>query len=660
MSAPRRALALLALLVVAAAWALTAAAGPQPGAPDADVRATARFLDDPRASWPLIVPGVESRYLSSFDRSGGNADGFAGSFSTRYRSERGEYVIVDVLGPGVLRSLWFTGPDEGGAGLDLGKLRFRFDGEPEPRFEATVKQLFGGRRAPFRKPLVANNKVSTGGFASWVPLSFRQRLIVTTAKKPSFYIAQYDTLPRAAGLASTRRDGRDAAIKAARRTFTRALRAGGLDAGKRLVKVPLSTSREGAGTIELIELTTRKRLDLATLRSARVRIYWDGEKRASVDAPLGMFFGLGRGVAKLRAIAFSCDGRRRFRNRFPMPYWRGFRLEVSGVPAAAKAQLRIAVGTQRFERGRAGYFHTHHQPLRLTQRGRDFVWLARRGAGKLVGTVLAIEPTDPDNKRWWEGDLRSYVDGRRTPGLHGTGLEDDHLGGWSNTFFSRPFTLPMHGEPTSKLIERKGRQHNAKISLYRLWPGITFLSEIQHSVEHGDRNRVNARYGGLAFFYALRGGPLLVETDKLDLADAKSRAAHAFKSAGLTVSRNVYSAFEGRAYMTPLTAVALHHSGALRFKLRARADNRGCFLRRLYDQRLGRQRAAVKVDGKDAGEIYAVEGNSWRRWAERDFWLRAELTAGKKELELTITPAAKSPPFNAVQYRLLCVRGTTS
>src|SRR5262245_13098354 len=39
---------------------------------------------DPLADWPLLPIGVESRQFSSFDRAGGNDDGFSGRYSALY------------------------------------------------------------------------------------------------------------------------------------------------------------------------------------------------------------------------------------------------------------------------------------------------------------------------------------------------------------------------------------------------------------------------------------------------------------------------------------------------------------------------------------------------------------------------------------------------
>jgi hypothetical protein len=598
----------------------------------------------------VIVPGVESRYFSSFDRRGGNADGFRGRYSALYRLESGEHVIFDALGPGVLRTLWFTGPEEGGEGLDLGAIRFYLDDEARPRIETDVERLFAGKQAPFSAPLVANNRVSTGGFVSWVPIPYRKRLIITTQRRAGFYIAQYDTLPAGSAVASWRPGQDHGPLK---RAFEAAAR--GLTAQAGLVRVPLSYRHRGAGTVELLRFEPADAAQAARLGQARITIAWDGSTRPAVDAPLDAFFGSGLGPTRVRAVAFAMS-KRGYENRLPMPFWRGFALRVMGI----EGTLRLRIGPPRFARGQAGHLHATFRDERLAAGSGDFLWGVRRGAGKLVGTVLTIRPPTPETKRWWEGDLRSYADGRRTPGLHGTGHEDDHLGGWSNTFFSRAFTLPMHGEPRVELIETEGVQHNARISLYRLWPGIHFMDRLSHGVEHGSGNRVPARYAGLALYYALPGPGRLETTDTLTLGDPASRARHGYRLEGEQASKALRSAFEGRAFRETVEGLVHYHRGPARFHLKARPDNRGCFLRRTYDQRQGRQRAAVRVDGARVADWYTAEGNPHLRWAERDLFLPAAVTGGKRRLAVEILPGPAGPEWSAAAYALLCVAGPTS
>ena len=58
--------------------------------------------------YPRLRNDVQAHYLSSYDRSGGNDDGFDGTYSALYIDERGEHVIFDVKGSGTLYNLWFT------------------------------------------------------------------------------------------------------------------------------------------------------------------------------------------------------------------------------------------------------------------------------------------------------------------------------------------------------------------------------------------------------------------------------------------------------------------------------------------------------------------------------------------------------------------------
>ncbi len=602
------------------------------------------FFEHPYDTWPLVGQGIESRYFSSFDRTGGNADGFSGTFAVLYALQNGEHVIFDALGPGVLNTLWFTGPEEGGRDLDLGQLKFYFDDEKQPRIKTTAARLFGGKEAPFLAPLVQDNLQSSGGFVSWAPLPYLKRLIITTEKRPRFYIAQYDTHPPGAKLPSW---SPRLSNTTARETF----RAASRPASERgLKRIPLHTRHRGAGTINLIQFRPVAPVTVEKLNRARIQIFWDGEETPGVDVPLGLFFGSGLGEVCISSLAFNMR-RGAYQNRLPMPFWRGFELRVMGI----KGELKIALGPARFRQDQAGTLRAHFQAAFPTRPDHDFEWLNYKGAGKLVGTVLTIRPPHPEVKRWWEGDLRSYADGRRTPSMHGTGLEDDHLGGWSNTFFTNPFSLPMHGEPGVKIIEYEGEQYNAQVTLYRLWPGIRFAGSIRHSLEHGNRNGVQALYAGVAFFYAMRGGSRLRETDQIDLGSPHARSSHGFSVQGPQQLDRLESAFEGREDEVLKEDQILAHQGAARFKVTIVPQNRGCILRRLYDQHTPRQRARVLVDGKYLTDWYIVERNSELRWAERDLFIPPAVTRGQRSLIIRIEPTPLSPPWNAAEYRVLCV-----
>src|SRR3990172_1955117 len=143
--------------------------------------------------YPILDPGVQAHYLSSFDRSGGNDDGFDGTYSALYVDAKGEQVIFDVKGPGTLYTLWFTSRVNGWSPLGSGRIRFYFDDEANPRIDMDIDELFSGRNPPFAPPFVYHAFQSTGGYVSAMPFPFGRRLKITTEKRVGFYNAYYHT-----------------------------------------------------------------------------------------------------------------------------------------------------------------------------------------------------------------------------------------------------------------------------------------------------------------------------------------------------------------------------------------------------------------------------------------------------------------------------------
>lgn len=467
--------------------------------PPFDVVSTEGALDN----WPRIVPGVEAHAFTSHDRGGGNDDGFSGAHSELYTNERGEHVIFDALGPGVLRTLWFTSNTDGNGTLFEKKLRFYFDDERSARFTIDANELFSGGVAPFVRPLVADNQSSTGGFVSWVPLVFARRLVVTTEVKAGFYQAHYETFPPDWIVPST-------TIRSAAPALVERFTKLGFSELPRET-VDADTAKSGAGILDVLHVTPSALDDPtpAELAAARIRIWFDGATKPQVDVPLTMFFGAGFGDAVVRAIPWT-TARGGYESTFPMPYWEGFRLQITGLPAF----VSIHTSPPRWPRGETGTFTAIASEAKPTVPGADFVYADVIGAGKIAGMVLTVEPRSPTAKQWWEGDMRTMVDDLASPSIHGTGHEDDFLGGWSNEFFDRPFTLPMHGVPKTELLERvPGTQYNAKITAYRLFPGITFLGHVRHSTEHGPANMRDADYESATFLYHQARSRLL-QTDE--------------------------------------------------------------------------------------------------------------------------------------------------
>jgi hypothetical protein len=598
------------------------------------------------AEWPVVRVGVESREVSSFDRAGGNDDGFAGTYSALYIDGNGEQVIFDALGPGRLDTLWFTSSVSGTAPLGIGRVRFYLDGAATPATTADADAIFAGGVAGFPASLVFDNHRSTGGFVSVVPIPFARRLKITTERRASFYSAQYETFPA---------DETVASWSPAAPVDARALGFAPDEGGDDGEEVPLDTERVGAGLVTKLVFLPAAPLSPEALHAARVRITWEDEADPAIDCPLDAFFGSALGEAPVSSLAFTMKPGR-YESHLPMPFWRHARVQITG----ADGRLFLRVGPNPYDALTTAHLRVRWHEERPTSPGNDFEYLTYAGAGRLVATVVAVEPPDPAvDKQWWEGDLRSSADGRRTPGVQGTGYEDDHFGGWSNEFFSTPFSLPSNGEPLVRLLDRTG-QYNGDVTMYRVWRGISFLGEVRHSVEHGTENVRAVDESAATFFY---GEPRawLVDSDALDVCDDAARAAHHLAVTGETRLPPLASAFEGRAYRTPVTLCHHAHTGAATFELAIAPDNEGVLLRRTFDQARGRQRAVVRAGGAVVGTWYVAEANATLRWAERDFFVPRSFTVGRSTLAIAIDPepepdlAADPPPWDAALYRSISV-----
>src|SRR3954447_6506757 len=145
---------------------------------------------------PLLRTGVHARLASSYDRRGGNHDGFAGTWSCR-RRVAGRCLLAEASGPGEIDSMWFT--RKRGSVRATGTLRVELDGRRV--ITAPLEDVVDGRLgAPFAFPLVANASRSSGGNYIKVPMPFQRSMRVTTSNNPHFFHVNYRTFDDAEGV----------------------------------------------------------------------------------------------------------------------------------------------------------------------------------------------------------------------------------------------------------------------------------------------------------------------------------------------------------------------------------------------------------------------------------------------------------------------------
>jgi hypothetical protein len=461
----------------------------------------------------LRGPGVEPVGFSSYDRTGGNNDGFSGTYS-KLRSEAGNSVLAEVPGPGIVQRIWFTHTSGEKPGLldhRAEHLKLYFDGREKPALDIPLEQLFAGTHPHFPRPLVSEG---SGGFVCYVPMPFRNGCkIVVEGLGVRFYQVDLVKLPP------------DASV----RSFTDEPSAGVLSELARAASIWSRTEEYEKTELSSAELATYKiqglansshqyalRAGPATIRSitviplenteaawsaARLRLIWDHDdaSEAGVDLPLGLIFGRLDGAGQYRSLMLGQQPSGWY-TRFPMPYRRQAMIRIdSAKPLKGRLLVRTLPGAA----ADAGYFRAGLREATPPQPKQDFVWLEENGRGHFAGVLLL---TDGKAKLpyWLEGDDRFEVDGRLA--IHGTGTEDYFNCGWYALpgRLDGPATYAVHGFP---VYRNRGETWEVAAYRWHLPDPVPFSHSIKAGIEHGGENTFPANYRAAVFWYSERSGP---------------------------------------------------------------------------------------------------------------------------------------------------------
>ncbi|ONI70986.1 hypothetical protein ALI144C_51455 [Actinosynnema sp. ALI-1.44] len=141
-------------------------------------------------------PGAMSRQFSSFDRAGGNDDGFVGTYSCLRTTATG-CVIAERTGAGQIDSMWFT--RDFGSMVNNGRIKIELDGRVV--LDDLLQEVVDGKLgAPWVWPLVGNGDDTSGGAVVKVPMPYRESMRVTVQANPLFYHVSYRDFADADGV----------------------------------------------------------------------------------------------------------------------------------------------------------------------------------------------------------------------------------------------------------------------------------------------------------------------------------------------------------------------------------------------------------------------------------------------------------------------------
>ena len=449
---------------------------------------------------PRFKESVYVGSVSSYDRTGGNDDGFSGTYSFVGKDERG-LVLADLKGPGVVYRIWTPTPTD-----DL--MEFYFDGETEPRLRLPFRDLFSGVREPFVRPLVES---ALGGNVSYVPVPYESSLtIVLRAEKLQFYQINYATYPSGHRLSAWNESRED--LEKARRLWSAAgsdVRSFVTPPGAEPTSLTVRRSLEPGKSTTLFEIEKPGRIVGLRLgpasafagkdRAVVLRIFWDDSEVPAVAVPLGDFFGYSFGEPATRSLLLGTSGETNY-VYFPMPFDERARVELASETSSGSAiEVEAELLVTRIPRGRdEGKFYALWRRENPTTKGKPFTFVSTSGRGHVVGAILQAQGPEPGHTSFFEGDDVAILDGNLA--IHGTGSEDFFNGGWYDVpgRWERRQSLPVSG-----CLDYK--KHLGRTGAYRLFltDALAYRESIDLSIEHAPTgNDLLTDYTSVTFLYS--------------------------------------------------------------------------------------------------------------------------------------------------------------
>ena len=585
---------------------------------------------------PFLHEGTTVHYEGSIDKQGGNAD-----WDWWLYEEDGEWVLFDVDGPGCLCNfVQHRYPTS-----ETPTFRFYFDGEAEPRFELRPEDF--GKKAPFLAPLadiyegpVDNGRGPIWVVRSFVPMPFRKGCKVTstvkllgndkargeggwghvvyhrypTAEDVETFTGREDFEPLRARLGELQVPP-ETRLPSTEHTIPPGGRVALLDT-------------EGPSVIRALALQVRDYTP-ADLAHLWIRMQWDNHAFPDVDLPLGAYFGNLFGNNALRFVVCGMDAKGGFDSRWPMPYWEHARVELVNHGPEARVVLAAVdhEASDAYPQQACGYFRaSRYYPETVSVRGHDTVLADVSGRGHIVGGIIRGRSV---NGGWasCEGDVRLYIDGIATPQIESDGSESWSCYGWG--FPTPPENNPIAGYDGSGPPPCKWSM--MRTCLDAVYP---FRTGFRFGIEAHGHNDADIAHTGAIFYYGA-DAPGLVCTDFIDIGEAESEQDHGYATTGSAQVVRVASCYENdEALLVRDTGRAIE--AVSEFTVRIRPDNTGVRLRRRADQRYGRQRARVYVDGEPVVERtwYFADRNPHCRWLEDEFEIAEAYTRGKESIRI--------------------------
>lgn len=461
------------------------------------------------ASLPSYESGSYAAETSTYDRTGLNNDGFAGTYSYIRKNADSSLVIFDVKGSGLINRIWTPTPSED-------SLEFYIDDMSKPSFTICYMDLFSGKVYPFVTPLCANQ---LGGYYCYLPIPFNESCkIVFKGKLTRFHQIGYRLYPKGTRLKKfsmmlnkeeEEELSKIKSIWSKPDLFINTLNDG---SNRSMITVPSFILKAGdtktvfeteqPGRILGFELRSSEDLENIS-KNIDLKITWDDEKFPAVYCPVADFFGYAFGKPSMKSLWIGSEGGRNY-FYFPMPFDKSAHIELlyrtssdGAVQKQVSFQFAIVYTKEPRDVVHEGKFYAYWRRENPVPVHQPFTMLEAKGKGHFVGTALQAQGLNAGMTSFFEGDDSTVVDGELR--MHGTGSEDFFNGGWYALLdcWDAAMSLPISGSLEYSIpFCRTGG--------YRFFVGdkIPFERSFFQSIEHGpEHNLVPADYTSVSYYY---------------------------------------------------------------------------------------------------------------------------------------------------------------
>ncbi|MCO6048010.1 DUF2961 domain-containing protein [Aeoliella sp. ICT_H6.2] len=436
-----------------------------------------------------------------------NSDGFGGAPTPPFeRVQRepndqgvGEYVMVDVEGPGAIVRTW--------SAAIQGNIRVYLDDSEEPIYDGPAIDFLQRPYDTFLKGSDVTSDMLKGTFyqrdAGYCPMPFAKRCrIVWTgnARQVHFYyiqIRKYDSPDvdvetfQADDLKTYGKEIAQVAKVLADPDANYPVIGDGkhefeisLHPGHRSEAVVL----EGPGAIEQLSLMVKAKDEVAALRQTVMHITCDEWSNPQVQSPVGDFFAVAPGVNPYVSLPFSVMESGQMVSRYVMPFEKSIRIEFENLgdqPVVVNGTVQSK--NRQWDQDRTMHFYARWRVMHdlSTKPAVDIPFLVANGTGRYVGTAsLMMNPargTHPSGSWWGEGDEKVFVDDDQQPSWFGTGSEDYYNYSWSSPDI---FFYPYCGQPRNDGPANRGFVTNNRFHVIDDQPFNTRCSFYMELLSH--------------------------------------------------------------------------------------------------------------------------------------------------------------------------------